>query len=148
MAEDFELGSPGVLKDPRLLLTLDHWTTTVAKRPMFVATFRHPEAVVRSLWARDRLPRDDATNLWLRYNQQLIRLHKEHGFPLLEFDLSRREAYADKVIALAAELDLAPHRRAILGAIADRDSESDVPVTAAVPPSCAEAYRILEDEPV
>ncbi|MPZ22249.1 MAG: hypothetical protein GEU28_01600 [Dehalococcoidia bacterium] len=79
------------IKDPRLTFTARLWAAHAAET-VLVGTFRHPEAVTSSLLARDKLMGWDeldpggATDLWCRYNEQLLRLWDCHNFPLLDFD--------------------------------------------------------------
>jgi len=72
-------------KDPRTLFTLDGWRAACpGLRP--VGVFRHPRAVAASLTARDGLTPAEGLDLWLRYNERLLDLHREQPFPLLCFD--------------------------------------------------------------
>ena len=77
-------------KDPRVLLVLDGWKR-VCPGLRCVGVFRHPNAVAKSLEVRSEMPRDEALELWYRYNRILYRAHKKHAFPLLCFDVSEQE---------------------------------------------------------
>lgn len=76
-----------LVKDPRMVLTLEAWLPLVPRREL-IGTFRHPLAVARSLHKRSGMPIEQGLALWTAYNRRLIDLHGEHGFPLLGFDLA------------------------------------------------------------
>lgn len=137
-----EARAPAALKDPRLVYTVGSWAGA-AKRPAFVGTFRHPASVAASLRERNRLDGDAAMRLWLRYNQRLLALQREHGFPLVEFDLRDRERYCDVVVALIAALGLVPLVGPIHRAVDRAWSPTTVPDDAPIPPECAELYDEL-----
>jgi len=98
---------PCGLKDPRLLLLLDTWLELVDSFAL-VGTFRHPVAVAASLARRNVMPEEEACDLWLRHNAEIIRWHRRYRFPLIEFDLSDGEAYCQDVAAVATEMGLHP----------------------------------------
>jgi tetratricopeptide (TPR) repeat protein len=78
---------PGILKDPRILLTLPFWCETSADL-RFIGIFRHPWAVASSVAARDTGQSfEDGLALWLAYNERLVQAHRRRPFPLLCFDL-------------------------------------------------------------
>ena len=133
--------APCGLKDPRALLMMNTWMR-VADSTSMVGTFRHPRAVAQSLAARNQMPTDNAYALWERYNRDLVRLHKEHQFPLVEFDLSHVSTYCDTVSALALALGLDPDLHAIkefVSAELDHSSVSE----GSIPPLCKETYSYL-----
>jgi hypothetical protein len=73
-------------KDPRCLVTLDGWRRLLPQLE-FIGIFRHPLAVARSLRARnEKTSLEQGLKLWLRYNQHLVALAGQLGFPLLRFD--------------------------------------------------------------
>lgn len=74
-------------KDPRTVLTLKCWDKILGKRPVLVATFRHPQLVARSLAARDGFPLDKGYALWAHYNRLLLRHLDENPGVLLRFDV-------------------------------------------------------------
>ena len=92
-------------KEPRTLLVIDGWLDVLPQLE-FVGTFRHPLVVARSLKRRHG---NDTPRLWLdvwlAYNQILLRLAQERGFPLIDFDLPA-EAYATRLRAIVDELHL------------------------------------------
>ena len=98
---------PRGLKDPRLLLLLEAWLEAMPSFTL-VGTFRHPAAVAKSLARRNQLSGEQAYQLWLRYNTELMRWHKQYGFPLIEFNLADVEAYRQTIINLAKRLGLRP----------------------------------------
>jgi hypothetical protein len=91
-------------KDPRTLITLDGWREALP-RPLFVGTFRHPEAVARSLVERNGHDRARWLELWRHYNQRLIDLRERFAFPIVSFD-SAEDAYRASVAEVARVLDL------------------------------------------
>lgn len=80
LAKDMTADRPGGLKDPRLLLVLDAWTTAAAVPMRFVGTFRHPMAVAASLHARNGVRLEQGLALWLEYNSRLMDWHQAHAF--------------------------------------------------------------------
>jgi hypothetical protein len=140
--DELESNSPGGLKDPRLLLTIELWLQRAAN-PVLVGTFRHPAAVAASLWDRDRIPADQAILLWRQYNERLVRLHEKYQFPLVEFDLSDTDKYGRRVARIAADLGLQPRFDAIMEIL--DVSAGDRVVAQAVPDSCADIYAYLID---
>jgi len=72
-------------KDPRLLLCLEGWRQSLPNLEP-VGVFRHPAAVASSLLQRDGMGLDKGVALWSHYNQRLLELHKQHPFPLIEFE--------------------------------------------------------------
>lgn len=82
--EPFRRESRWVVKDPRMLLTLEAWLPHVRSFEL-VGTFRHPVAVARSLLARNEIPEGDGQAIWTHYNRRLVSLHRRFGFPLIHF---------------------------------------------------------------
>lgn len=103
---------PAGVKDPRLLLVADTWRDILGERCRLAGSFRHPAAVLESLTNRDGLSAQHGLRLWLRYNTELVRLHKERPFPLIEYDLSDYDTYCSSVASVAAAAGLAvrPHK--------------------------------------
>ena len=92
-------------KEPRTLLVLDGWLDSIPALEM-VGTFRHPAVVARSLQRRHGNDRMDMwLDVWLAYNDILLRLAEERGLPLIDFDLPA-EAYAARLRAIVEELRL------------------------------------------
>ena len=78
-------------KDPRTLFCLEGWLDVLPNLQM-VAIVRHPEAVARSLQARNGMALADGLELWRLYNARLLDwLERRPGMPLLHFndDLDR-----------------------------------------------------------
>ena len=75
-----------LFKDPRSLLLLEFWQKDLSSIN-FIGTFRDPAQVIRSLFMRDQIyiPLADGLKLWIKYNENLLRLHEEKGFPLIYF---------------------------------------------------------------
>ena len=73
-------------KDPRTLFCLEGWLDVLPNLQM-VAIVRHPEAVARSLQARNGMALADGLELWRLYNARLLSwLERRPGMPLLHFD--------------------------------------------------------------
>ena len=133
---------PCGLKDPRLLLLLDIWLETAGSFTL-VGTFRHPVAVGQSLVTRYKMGSVDMIYpLWLRYNSELVRLHRMYQFPIVEFDLSDVETYCRTIAALAIELGLGPdlaRLREFVSSDLYHNPSSEEPV----PEICQEIYTYL-----
>ncbi|MFH0945930.1 MAG: hypothetical protein V2A76_12085 [Planctomycetota bacterium] len=93
-----------LVKDPRLLFTMSLWLPHTPQRRL-VGTFRHPYAVARSLLRRNAMPLEEGVALWVTYNRQLVALHRQLQFPLMNFDL-KGEPYLDRFRHLCGQLDL------------------------------------------
>ena len=139
-----EAHAPSALKDPRLLVTFDAWFAA-ASTPALLGTFRHPAEVVRSLRERDGMAVEAAYDLWLRYNERLVSLHRRFGFPLIEFDLSDHDAYCAVVCAVAAEFGLVPRVSAIRAVVENAAPRSSGAPGPPVPAECAEVFEYLRD---
>ncbi len=80
-------------KDPRSLFTLPFWKDGLINIKL-VGTFRHPILVAKSLNARNnqnKIPFMDGLELWKKYNMKLLSYLNEYNFPLISFDVSKRE---------------------------------------------------------
>jgi len=92
-----------VIKDPRMIFCLKFW---FSKGDKLIGTFRKPQAVVKSLKTRNnRLEKPlkaEWLRVWIRYNRELLRLQKEYGFPLLNFDWNQ-EFYEQKLSETAVK---------------------------------------------
>lgn len=98
---------PWGFKDPRALLTLDGWLPVLADA-RFVATFRHPKRVARSLASRPvplHVPIEEGLRLWQHYNERLLAFMDTHEVDLIDFD-SPPESYLAKVRAMCDRLGL------------------------------------------
>jgi len=95
-------------KDPRALFLLHGWQKLVPDME-YVGIFRHPLAVAQSLNSRPALPIsiEQGLQIWLRYNQQLLRKYEHRPFPLLCFDWSEDEFHS-KLNDLHVQLHLKP----------------------------------------
>lgn len=92
-------------KEPRTLLVIDGWLEVLPQLEM-VGTFRHPLVVARSLKRRhgNDTPRM-WLEVWLAYNEILLRLVEQRGLPLIDFDLSA-ERYQARLGEIVEELRL------------------------------------------
>ena len=93
-----------LVKDPRLLFTMALWLPHTPQR-RFVGTFRHPRAVARSLLRRNSMPLEEGVALWVTYNRQLVTLHRQLRFPLMNFDL-KGEPYLERFRHLCRLINL------------------------------------------
>ena len=93
-------------KDPRTLLVLEGWLEALPDL-RFVATFRHPLAVARSLQARDNFTLEKGLALWTHYNRILLRHQTAIGFDVISFD-REPAAYHARISDIARRLDLSP----------------------------------------
>lgn len=89
-------------KDPRVLFVLDGWLEAL-QNVFFIATFRHPCSVAKSLEKRNKFPRDKSLSLWMEYNKKLLFYHEKFKFPVVSFDLPEAE-YKSKIRKLLALL--------------------------------------------
>jgi len=81
------------LKDPRLCITFDYWFKN-SSTIKILGIFRRPEEVGKSLEIRDEYGKtsfENGVNLWRIYNEQLLKVHDKHPFPILDFNLSKIE---------------------------------------------------------
>jgi hypothetical protein len=82
--EEFKSVPRWLIKDPRMLLTLDAWLPHL-KKYQLIGSFRHPLAVSESLHQRNNIPIDTGVRLWLHYNRRLVDYHRRSAFPLIQF---------------------------------------------------------------
>ena len=106
---------PWGFKDPRSLWTAAGWLRLLPD-PRPIGVFRHPSLVVRSLVARSgdlAVGEGHALALWCAYNRELLRLHRRHRFPLLQFaaDASFHARFLPRLAGFARSIGLhgAPH---------------------------------------
>ena len=133
---------PCGIKDPRLLFLLKGWLDVVEPPYAFVGTFRHPEAVGRSLAHRNGLSPDATYELWLKYNQKLVELHQQDPFPLVEYRLDNAGVYCSVVADVAEQMGLKPNLPALqkfVEAKLEHYPVSDRPI----PPVCQDVYKYL-----
>jgi hypothetical protein len=90
-------------KDPRTLLTLPFWREAPIEI-VPVGIFRHPTRVARSLLNRSPVGAAIGLELWTRYNEILLDLHREDPFPLVCFDVGA-DALKAQVVAVLDLLD-------------------------------------------
>jgi hypothetical protein len=77
------------VKDPRTVFCLKGWNELFA--PSYVATFRHPLAVARSLASRaqkwgQEMPETKAFDLWCAYNRQILDATNDTCTPFIRYD--------------------------------------------------------------
>jgi hypothetical protein len=97
-----------------LLITLDGWLT-VLDAPRFVASFRNPASVAKSLMHRKLGSGDEAfwIRLWCEYNTRLLALYRKNPFPIINFDLQEPE-YLRNVGKIVQHLGLSAERLQIV----------------------------------
>lgn len=95
-------------KDPRALFLLNGWQKLLPDME-YVGIFRHPMAVARSLNSRPALPIsiEQGLQMWLMYNQQLLKQYQRHPFPLFCFDWNEDEFHT-RLNQLHTQLQLKP----------------------------------------
>lgn len=91
-------------KDPRTMLTLPFWLEALPQLSI-VGTFRHPLAVARSHFTRDRLAIDLGLKLWKSYNSRLLEYIELYDFPLVCFDWPE-DVYKQAVVSIANKAGL------------------------------------------
>ena len=143
IGERLFLNSPSGIKDPRLLL-IDEWKRVLPLPIKFIGTFRHPEAVARSLKFRNGIPHEKGIALWKYYNELLIETHKNSSFPIIEFNLSDVNTYCDTVVQVSERMGLSAkteHIRYFVSSDLDHNHSDDL----IVPESCREVYAYLRE---
>ncbi len=92
-------------KDPRTLLTINFWEK-ILPQAIFIGSIRSPYNVALSLNLRDKESTiEEGLQLWLHYNQILLKLLNKNQFPLISFDLDH-EQYQKKLITIKKLLSL------------------------------------------
>lgn len=91
-------------KDPRALLCLEGWLEALPKL-ICVGIFRHPLLVAQSLKRRNDFPLERALDLWMAYNDRLLRHHDQLDFPIISFDEEARQ-YIEKLRGLVDALNI------------------------------------------
>jgi hypothetical protein len=136
---------PFCVKDPRLAFTLDAWRPLLGPEVCFVAVFRHPAAVVRSVlrhaerdpvhFAGFDVTVEQVLRMWTAVNRRILDRHAHQG-PWLFVD-------AD---ALAATGDVAPLGRHVGAEVPTgriRPALLSPPAAAAVPPDALALHAEL-----
>ena len=135
---------PCGLKEPRTLLLMDTWLETIgSNKCKMIGTYRHPVAVAKSLAKRNNISRKHAYKLWLRYNTELVRLHKNYSFPIIQFDLSDPKTYLRTVSALSILLGLKPNMNK-LQLFIDESLDHEYSLKTPVPQICRKVYSYLQ----
>ena len=128
-------------KDPRTLFTLDGWLAVLPDAEC-VGIFRHPTFVAHSLNRRDGFPLEQGLRLWQIYNQRLLCLHREHGFPLIEFHQDAA-VLCSQLQHLTAVLDLPAKHRAL--AFFEDALRQKSPIAVALPADILDVYNELRE---
>lgn len=74
-------------KDPRTLFTLDGWQSALPSLEM-VGIFRNPLEVAASLQRRNGFSLEQGLDIWWKYNQRMLLIHRRARFPVIEFNPS------------------------------------------------------------
>ncbi|MEO0983336.1 MAG: sulfotransferase [Pseudomonadota bacterium] len=135
-------------KDPRALFLLEGWERLT--EPRYVATYRHPAAVIASLttrakaWGDETFTETKALGLWTAYNARLLDQRARAPFPLIRFDQSA-EDYLAKLADLCAPLGLDGAKAAEFysGQLRNHDDAA-----APVPEAAREIWERLEEAAV
>ncbi|MCI0603009.1 hypothetical protein L0156_08335 [bacterium] len=139
----FESSDLSGIKDPRILLIDEAWFSA-AESFQLAGTFRHPLAVAISLQKRNSLPLEKGFQLWIHYNQRLLRLHKMDDFPVVGYDLDEPETYCKKVAAMAALLGLNPNTTGIRNFVSKQLQHYAHGAMNDIPESCLHLYSQLK----
>lgn len=91
-------------KDPRSLLTLPFWLE-ISEAYKFVATFRHPLLVAKSLEKRNGFSIEQSLDLWLTYNSALLGYCQQFTIPIVSYDYPV-EKYKTAVAQISSFLGL------------------------------------------
>ena len=135
---------PCGIKDPRLLLLLETWLEITRPPHALVGTFRHPLAVAKSLVLRNGMAEEKAIALWLHYNRSLVQWHQQQSFPLIEFNLGKRNNYKQMISCLARKLGLSPNAFCLslfINSKLDHHNSRQM----AIPSTCQYIYQYLQD---
>lgn len=137
--------SPSGFKDPRSLLIMDTWLKVIGLNEVqIIGTFRNPVSVARLLAKRNNMFEKDVYRLWLRYNNELVKLHKHYQFPLIEFDLSDVSIYYKTIASLAINLNLYPLLAELRHYIAN-SVNNYINVEYNIPEICQSTYKYLQE---
>lgn len=93
------------IKDPRLLFTHTFWGEHIQPAPVYLASFRHPAAVITSLFKRDQSPSNRSLKIWKNYNRRLLQLISELDIRLVCFDEPGVQ-YLDRIRNIFDEIGL------------------------------------------
>lgn len=128
-------------KDPRSLFCLEGWLDALPQLQA-VAIVRHPEAVARSLYARDHLALDEGLMLWKIYNQKLLYWMDCINVPLLHFG-SDLDMFCVDAAVLIEELDLPCRQDAKSFQFPDASLQNQSPSGLQLPSEIDDLYGIL-----
>jgi hypothetical protein len=129
---------------PEALLLMDHWLEVLGPEKISIlGTFRHPSTAAESLASHDRMSEDRAYKLWLRYNGNLVRLHRTYGFPLFDFHFADTEACSRRICRLAVAMGLQPNIAGIREILAGY-STSSYSQYGRIPELCKDTYEYLQ----
>lgn len=127
-------------KEPRTLLVFDGWAQTQALGSWgAIGIFRSPMEVAMSLQSRNEISLEQGLQLWLRYNERLLNLQRQHGFPVIEFSKDGEETRKNFQNAVYW-LGLKPSEEARFFEPSLRNFEAD---TQALPPEVQAVYSKL-----
>jgi len=76
----------GLIKDPRISLTIRSWITYSERLSGLIACLRHPIGVAESLKKRNNMSYENALTLWYEYNRRLVKECREIPFIIVDYD--------------------------------------------------------------
>lgn len=130
-------------KDPRTLFTLSAWQSALPSLEM-VGIFRHPQEVAASLRHRNGFALEEGLEIWRKYNERLLSIHAEAGFPVIEFHQSP-ERLRGKLSALLEALRLPqPLGPSELGFFEEGIRQHHT-IETSLPAAVEDVYRQLKD---
>jgi hypothetical protein len=89
-----------VIKDPRLSLTLPIWGKYIDDPVIFIMV-RHPAAVARPLWRRDRIYESLSHQIWVRYTHAAMVHSTNHKTFVIDYDrfVENPESMIDEIFS-------------------------------------------------
>ncbi|WP_339616198.1 hypothetical protein [uncultured Gilvimarinus sp.] len=95
------------IKDPRILFFIGAWEEFLGDQVTFkyIASFRYPYKVAKSLEHRNKFELEDSVKLWEEYNTALLKLIERRPVLLVNFDLPS-DSYVIKIDNVSLKLGL------------------------------------------
>lgn len=97
-------------KDPRTIRLLPFWLDVMRAsgvRDSYLLVIRNPSSVAASLYARQRMPTEEAQRLWIAYVVPFLGLLREKPLVVVDYDLLMRDPTA-QLERIAQRLHLPP----------------------------------------
>ncbi len=134
---------PVGMKDPGLLLLPNIWHSLLGSKGK-LGTFRHPSAMIESLIGRNGATEKQLLRLWLRCNRELIRQHRIHRFPLVEYDLECPVNYVQCVAQAAIRIGISVNENSMLK-FGERSLRRHPANPQSIPVECKDIYSYLQE---